>query len=280
MRARKPAQQYEMTRPLSLDYIVAPKKSPCLARLAHCKLQGSSAVGVAMLVMLFLLFAEAVRAASIDVGQGNRISVRLKSLKDLRDQHVVKQAYDYSCGAAALATLLTYGLRDTATEQDVLIAILTLLTEEEKTLRRKDGLSLLDLQRVAQSRGHKAQGFRLAPKYLARVQGPTIVFIKPHGYEHFAVLKGIRGDRAYLADPSRGNVRMPIYKFLSMWLDETGQGVIFVVEKKGGDAASTDGTASLLHVPQDGVFRPEILTTRQLLEIGNSHVPFPPIPPQ
>ena len=31
----------------------------------------------------------------------------LRSRKNLRDEHMVRQAYDYSCGVAALTTLLS-----------------------------------------------------------------------------------------------------------------------------------------------------------------------------
>lgn len=61
-------------------------------------------------------------------------------------------------------------------------------SEDQEALREKEGFSLLDLQRVAQRRGHKAQGFRLAPEFLPKLQGPVIAFIRPRGYEHFAVL--------------------------------------------------------------------------------------------
>jgi uncharacterized protein len=90
------------------------------------------------------------------------------------------------------------------------------------------------LQRLAQKRGHKAQGFRIHRDQLPKISRPVIVFIKPHGYEHFAVLKGLRGDRVLLADPSLGNVRMPLYRFLDMWADESGRGVIFAVERNDG----------------------------------------------
>ena len=65
------------------------------------------------------------------------------------------------------------------------------------------------------------------------------MFIRPHGYRHFAVFKGVRGDRVYLADPSLGNVRMPLYRFLDMWANEAGQGVIFAVEKSDGKLAGS-----------------------------------------
>ena len=212
-------------------------------------------------------------AASVNLGTGTRLSVPLRSLQELRDAHVVRQAYDYSCGAAALATLLTYGLADAVTERDILGAVLGALAQDEQAVRKKEGLSLLDLQRVAQARGHKAQGFRLAPEYLPQLQGPVIVFIRPRGYEHFAVLKGVRDDRVYLADSSLGNVRMAVTKFLDMWLDEKGQGIIFAVERPDGTWMEN----SPLKPPMQGWPQPEMLTARQLLEVGNRYVRFPPL---
>jgi hypothetical protein len=37
-----------------------------------------------------------------------------------------------------------------------------------------------------------------------------------------------------LADPSRGNIRMPAYSFLDTWLGENDTGIIFVIEPKDG----------------------------------------------
>jgi uncharacterized protein len=203
-------------------------------------------------------------ATSVDIG-GTRVFVPMRSFKDLRDEHVVKQAFDYSCGAAALATLLTYGLGDPVSEREVVIEILETLKEDEEALRKKEGFSLLDMQRVAQGRGHKAQGFRIAPEFLDDLQGPVIVFIRPRGYEHFAVLRGLAGDRVYLADPSLGNVRRAGYNFLDMWLGEDGKGIIFVVEP-----ATAPVSGSLLAVSDRDLPRPELMSMRQLLEVGRT----------
>jgi predicted double-glycine peptidase len=164
-----------------------------------------------------------------------RAEFQVKSVRALRDAGVVKQRFDYSCGSASLATLLTFGLDDPVDENVLLRAILDPLSPEELKALEKKGLSLFDLQKLAQERGHKAQGFRVHQSQLRKLSRPVIVFIKPHGYEHFAVLKGLRGDRAFLADPSLGNVRMPIYRFLDMWADASGSGVVFAVEKAGGN---------------------------------------------
>ncbi len=214
---------------------------------------------------------ELQRAASIDVGTGIRIETPLKSMKDLRDKDLVKQRLDYSCGAAALATILRYGFGDEVTEREILIDLFNLLSEEEEGLRRKEGFSLLDLQHVAQARGYKAQGFRLEPQYLARLGGPVIVFIEPRGYKHFAVLRGVKGDRIYLADPSRGNIRMPAYRFLDSWLGENGKGIIFVIEPKDG----LPERDTPLSVPVDGLPQAEIMTAREMLAVGNPFVRLP-----
>ncbi len=220
---------------------------------------------VFLLVPLFLWVPSVSEATTVDLAGGNRVFLPMRSMKDLRDQGVIKQAYDYSCGAAAFATLLTYSLNDPISELDILKAAFEPLSGDEEALRKKEGLSLLDLQQIAQARGHKAQGFRLEAAFLSKLGGPVIVFIKPRGYEHFAVLKGVRGDRAYLADPSLGNIRMPVYQFLGMWLDETGKGIIFVVERSDG----TGLASTVLLPPTTGLPPPEVLSVRQLLAVGS-----------
>lgn len=207
---------------------------------------------------------------SIKIGS-TKITLHIKSIKEFRDQDVVKQGFDYSCGSGALATLLSYGLGDMVSEEEILLQIFAPLLKDEEALKKKEGLSLLDLQGIAQARGHKAQGFRLTPENLIKLKRPVIVFIKPQGYEHFSVLKGIRNDRAYLADPSLGNVRMPIYKFLDMWLDTNGKGIIFVVERKDGQWAEDH----LFKTPTGAVVQPELLTVREMIEVGNPYVRYP-----
>ncbi|MEE9356153.1 MAG: C39 family peptidase [Methylococcaceae bacterium] len=202
---------------------------------------------------------------TVNLGQNTRIFTHLKSVKSLRDKNVVKQGFDYSCGAGALATLLTYGVGDSATEAEILLQLLNSLPKDKELLKKKEGFSLADLQNVALIRGHKSAGFRMSPEHLAKLKGPVIVFIQPRGYKHFAVLKGVKGDRIYLADPSLGNIRLPAYKFLDDWLDETGKGVIFVVE--ANDGWPTDYP---LKLKEKGIAQPEVMSMRQLLNVGNS----------
>lgn len=204
--------------------------------------------------------------AQIGIGSGLRVDRPARSMKALRDEHVVKQQFDFSCGAAALATMLRHGFGEPVTERDILNQLFGLLTEEEQPAVRDTGFSLLHLQRVAQARGYNAEGFRLTPDQLAKLAGPVIVFIEPRGYEHFAVLRGMRDDRVYLADPSRGNIRMPAYRFLEDWLQDDGRGIIFVVEPRTG---RTEGTTPLTP-GNTGLPQPEIMTAREMLTLGGS----------
>jgi hypothetical protein len=217
---------------------------------------------------LALAFPATLWAANVGIGSGVRIEPALRSMKELRDQNLVRQRFDYSCGAAALATILRYGFSDEVTERDLLIELFNQQSNEELQLSRREGFSLLDLQHVAQARGYSAEGYRLTPQNLLELGGPVIVYIEPRGYRHFAVLRGIRGDRVYLADPSLGNVRMPVYRFLEAWLDDSGTGVIFVVEPQAGLPEET----MPLTLSVNGLPQPEIMTAREMLAVGTPFV--------
>ena len=211
--------------------------------------------------------AEAASPVVVYAGAA-REEIRVKSMRERRDAGVVKQGYDFSCGAASLATLLTYGLNDAVGEGALLHALLDPLSPVQLAALQQKGLSLFNLQQLAQQRGHKAQGFRIHASQLENVSYPVIVFIKPHGYPHFAVFKGLRGDRVFMADPSLGNTRMPLYRFLDMWADASGRGVIFAVER--ADGKWPDRFALQLTT---GASAPvEVLSAARMQEIGK---PFP-----
>lgn len=210
------------------------------------------------------LVAASPCAAQIGIGSGVRITAPAQSMKDLRDQDVIKQRYDFSCGAAALATLLRYGFGEAVTEAEIMTALFDLPTEAEKAERRRSGFSLLDLQRVAEARGYNAQGFRLGADQLPQLGGPVIVFIEPRGYKHFAVLRGVRGDRVHVADPSLGQVRQPAYRFHDSWVQSDGKGIIFVVEPRTGVASRT----APLFLGDVARPLPEVMSLRELLAVG------------
>jgi predicted double-glycine peptidase len=212
-----------------------------------------------------LALAATQTPAQVDIGSGLRVDLPSRSMKDLRDANVVRQRFDFSCGAAALATMLRFGFGEEVTEGRILDELFGLLSEDEQATARETGFSLLNLQQVAQARGYRAAGFRLQPDQIAMLGGPVIVYIEPRGYRHFAVLRGVRGDRVYLADPSRGNIRMPVYAFMETWVQADGTGIIFVVEPASGlpDEAIPLALTEAVRSP------PEIMSAREMLAVGN-----------
>ena len=164
---------------------------------------------------------------ALDAG-GIRTEQPVTSWVDFRDRNVVIQRFDYSCGAAALATLMRYYFEDDVSEEEILINILNHMTNEAFIDREKHGLSLLDLETCAEERGYQAAAVRLNYRNLTLLKGPVLIHMEIEGYKHFAVLKDVRGDRIYLADPSRGNVRMPVDRFAKDWT-----GVALILGREG-----------------------------------------------
>ena len=77
------------------------------------------------------------------------MQVYVPSWKELRQRNVVMQTYDYSCGAAALATILRYYWNDPVDERQIVNMILKTLTADEVKDRMKHGLAISDLRRAA-----------------------------------------------------------------------------------------------------------------------------------
>ncbi len=169
--------------------------------------------------------------------------VHVKSWTTLRKQNVVMQQRDYSCGAAALATLLHYHWEDDATETQLLVEVVNMLTVEEMKERIKNGLSLTDLRRLAVRLGHLATIGRLEFDKLRESKIPLVVGIVVNGFDHFVVYRGADDHYVYLADPARGKVRTPIDEFKKQWQ----KNAVLVVVKKGIDAEKT----SVLNVTEE-----------------------------
>jgi|RhiMethySRZTD1v2_1073278.scaffolds.fasta_scaffold136549_3 uncharacterized protein len=180
-----------------------------------------------------------------------RLPPKRHTLKQLRYQYVLRQQFDYSCGAAALATLMTYYFGDETSERDILDLLKAGLTPDELEVKKKRGFSLLDLRRVAQTKGYQAAGFKLTIEQLKQLATPVIVFVQPLDYKHFAVLRGIDRGRVFLADPSRGNLRMSMGRFLTEW-----SGIIFVLDKAREGKETTD----LLALLRPDYVQPELLS--------------------
>ena len=181
------------------------------------------------------------------------------TLKELRDLHVVKQQEDYSCGAAALTTLMIYYFGEHTSEKEILDLLQGQFTEEENKKKALRGFSLLDLKQAAEKKGFRAAGFQLTMSQMAQVSAPVIVYIEPFGYKHFAVYRGMRQDRVYIADPARGNLRMSIGRFLDEW-----HGIVLVLGKAGEEKI----VSYPLAVPDTFYVQPELARFNGLVDLG------------
>jgi uncharacterized protein len=139
------------------------------------------------------------------------------SWQEMRTRNIVMQRLDYSCGAAAMATVMRYGLGDDINEMAVLKALDQVLTQEELKERIKNGLTMSDLRRVAVKMGYAADVGKVKISDLSTSKVPLLVGIIDDGYDHFVVVRGVKCGWIFLADPMRGNIRYPVHVFQAKW---------------------------------------------------------------
>ncbi len=142
---------------------------------------------------------------------------RNRSWREIRIQNIVMQGADYSCGAAALATILRYYWQDNITEEKVLHTINEFLTIAELKDRMENGLSMEDLRRAAVDMDYLSEVGTITFHELTQSKVPLLVGISADGYDHFVVVRGVFQNRVYLADPIRGNIRVPVNLFVTQW---------------------------------------------------------------
>lgn len=158
---------------------------------------------------------------SPQVTGGAAIAPRVSDMKSRRFHRIVQQKFDFSCGSAALATLLTYHYGIPVTEEEILREM---ITYGDEARIRNAGFSLLDMRSFLARRGLRAEGFRLPLEKLAEAGVPAIALVNTNGYRHFVLLRGISADRILLADPALGTRSMPRVRFEESW-----NGVLFVI---------------------------------------------------
>ena len=165
------------------------------------------------------------------------------SLLEMRQQHVIVQKFDLSCGAAALATLLRFQHGEPVTERDVATGLMrrSEYIDDPDLIRRREGFSLLDLKRYVQSRGYDGVGFGNLDLDDLMQYAPLMVPVNLHGYNHFVIFRGSVNHRAVLADPAWGNRSMPLDDFLRAWIDFPQLGRVgFLVRRHDGQPAANN----------------------------------------
>lgn len=172
-----------------------------------------------------------VNHSGLEVRVGNMAFYKnVKTLKDLRFKNIVRQTKDYSCGAASLATILTYYFGRETAEEEVIRSIFINGDSETTEKVKKKGLSLLDLKSYGESLGYKGAGYKVPAHQLKTLDRPAIVLINYNGYSHFIVLKAVVDEEVFLADPARGNMVTGLNEFLEMW-----NGTLLVFKNPGSE---------------------------------------------
>ena len=157
----------------------------------------------------------------------------VRTFKDLKEEHAVRQKYDFSCGAAALATMLRHYYKLNVNEESVVTYIIHKHGKEEaiRRYKEKQGFSLLDLKTAAASVGFKSVAYsEMTLADLVDLKVPAIVPIRTRTFDHFVVFRGVREDRVFLADPIMGNSTMKAGNFVDAWRN----GIGMVLKSKNG----------------------------------------------
>ena len=187
----------------------------------------TTAVARIMLGCAVLLGACAAHAGShgVRVPYSGSYSIHLTSLKEARFKTTVRQQYDFSCGSAAIATLLTFQYGYRASEAEV---FREMYLNGDQAKIRKEGFSLLDMRGYLHSHGFDADGFELPLDKLFEAGLPAIVLLNDRGYRHFVVVKGLRNGRVLVGDPARGTRAIARRDFDRLWDNR----VLFVVHNR------------------------------------------------
>ena len=149
------------------------------------------------------------------------MSVPVISFSEARFLTTVKQQRDFSCGSAAVATLLTHHYENPVSESE---AFTYMFQAGDQAQIRRAGFSLLDIKRFLESKGYRSDGFRFSLDVLNKIGVPAIVLINDDGYKHFVVIKGVDETHLLIGDPAKGTRYIKRDSFVEMW-----NGIVFLI---------------------------------------------------
>ncbi|MNG94316.1 Lactococcin-G-processing and transport ATP-binding protein LagD [compost metagenome] len=183
-------------------------------------------IALAFLLCLASL-SEAARMPLSVLPGGAVVFKPLQSVRERKFADLVQQKTDFSCGAAALATILRQAYWLDVDEQQIIEGM---LAHADQDLVRTQGFSMLDMKRYVESIGMRARGYRVAPDTLNSIRIPVVVLMDVRGYKHFVVMQKVDKGWVYIGDPVLGHRRYTVDDFLKGW-----NGIIFAVIGQGYD---------------------------------------------
>lgn len=152
----------------------------------------------------------------------------VQSYQEIKNQRVIRQSYEESCGASSLATLINILDKRNLTELEIL------KTMSESKLNT-DMVSFTDLKAAVQKLGFKANSYSLDREILNQlIKIPMLVKIENDPrFPHFVVITNHKGNYLQIFDPNYGEYISSKKEFYSIWdRDKKGGYALIVAPKK------------------------------------------------
>jgi uncharacterized protein len=176
-------------------------------------------------LLFMMVFVPAVSfALNFPGAGGSRLRVPVQSFSEIKFGEVVKQKYDFSCGSAALASLLSHHYNMPMTEAKVFEEMFKF---GDKKKIEEQGFSMLDMKNFLARRGLKADGFELGREDIVELGIPAIALVNYSGYNHFVIVKGVMDNKVLVGDPALGLHVMSADDF-----DKSSNGIFLFVRDK------------------------------------------------
>lgn len=198
-----------------------------IRRIIICLLSLSSSIGAAAHGQNTAAETASVMKMGNIVPGLSSLPVRVKSMRDMRYANMVPQEKDFTCGAAALATILRYVYGRPVQESEIIEELLKTTSE---AVARQRGFSLLDMKNYVERLGLRGRGYQVDRNSLRALKIPVIALQNTNGYAHFVVIKRVASDTetVYIADPVLGHRQMTLDEFAATW-----NGIVFAVVGNG-----------------------------------------------
>ena len=165
--------------------------------------------GLYILLLVVLLLAVSVNSSAaadnctVLEAQGDDVAGALTHNVTVDSEGVVLQTRNYTCGPAALVTVLQrLGVNTTEDE----LAGLAGTTE--------DGTTMQGLLEASRAKGVNATGMKLN---ISELKENMIAYTINDGMGHYTVINEITNETIKLADPSLGNIEMNIEEFTEIY---------------------------------------------------------------
>ena len=175
-----------------------------------------------------IYYTEVADSRNNSFSKFHQTPVQTKPAIEQQFRGIVKQAYDYSCGSAALTTVLNGYIGEKLTEQQTMDGLMR-YGEYDRIVERRS-FSLLDMKRFVTALGYSSGGYKGKFSDLTSLDKPAIVPIAYAGFKHFVVFKTFKNGRVFVADPALGNLSFSALHFQEIWDNNT----LFIIDPPAG----------------------------------------------